>query len=706
MIVRGLSFVFGVAALAVTGIAQAAATAPAPEPRPGSSTPVAVGSVPLPQARPAGIGGLSPSDAAWRTTLAFAGAGDWDKAAAVRGRGKDPSLEALYQWTRLRDGDQPTSFAAIERFLHDHPGWPDEATLVARGEELMTGDVSLARRLAWFDRHPPRSTQGRIAHLEAVAKTADAATAQALARETWRHIELGKRDETLFLNRYGKHLRQIDHIERLDEMLWRGHSGAARQAMDHVPDGWRKLADARLRLRYKQAGVDDAIRRVPKDLQDNPGLHYERLRWRRQAGMEIGARELMFEAPPSAEFAALWWRERAWHIREALDDGRIQDAYLLAASHNQRSGAPFADAEWLAGWIALRFLNKPQDALRHFTQLHGNVSTPISSGRAAYWAGRAAEALGNPDAAREWYARGAAFQTTFYGQLAAARIGAKRIALPDPAAPDAAARAAFAANDEVRAARALLRLRLDGTARLFLRHLAVASDDIDRSALIAEMAADAGELGTAVFTARRAATGRMILPALGYPLLDPLPTTGPEPAFVHAIIRQESSFETTAISRVGARGLMQLMPGTAEMTAKSIGLEYDLGSLIARPDYNVRLGSTYLKQMVDRFNGHYIKAIAAYNAGPGRVVSWVKANGDPSDPSVDVIDWIERIPFSETRNYVQRVLEALHVYRERLANHHDQATALAALSPSAQKVWCVYSCGVLLDNQQAALKRN
>ncbi|SDF15078.1 lytic transglycosylase domain-containing protein [Thalassobaculum litoreum] len=706
MIARGLSFVFGVAALAWTGTVLAAATAPAPELRPGSAAPVAAGAVPVPMPRPDGLAGLSRSDAAWRTTLAFAGSGDWAEAAAVRGRDRDPSLEALFQWTRLRDGNQPTTFAEIERFLHDHPGWPDEATLVARGEELMGSDIGLARRLEWFAKHPPRSTRGRLAHLEAVARTGDAAAVETLARETWRHIELGKRDETLFLNRYGKHLRQIDHIERLDEMLWRGHSGAARQAMDHVPDGWRKLADARLRLRFKQASVDDAIRRVPKDLQDDPGLHYERLRWRRQAGMAIGAREMMFAAPPSSEFAALWWRERAWHIREALDDGKLEDAYLLAASHNQRSGAPFAEAEWLAGWISLRFLDRPTDALRHFTQLHGNVSTPISSARAAYWAGRAAEVLGNPDAAREWYARGAAFQTTFYGQLAAARIGAKRISLPVPAAPDAAVRAAFLADDEVQAARALLRLRMDGTARLFLRHLAVSSDDIDRSALIAEIAAEAGELGTAVFTARRAATGRMILPALGYPLLDPIPTQGPEPAFVHAIIRQESSFEATAISRVGARGLMQLMPATAQATAKSIGLEYDLGSLIARPDYNVRLGSTYLKQMVDRFDGHYIKAIASYNAGPGRVAAWVRAHGDPSDPSVDVIDWIERIPFSETRNYVQRVLEALHVYRERLANDHDQTTAMAALAPGAQKVWCVYSCGVLLDRQQAALKRN
>lgn len=706
MNVRGLPIIFGAAVLAMASAVHAEGAAPAPKQRPAKAAPVSATGVPEPVMRPDRLTGLSASDAAWRTTLSFANSGDWDKALKGRGRQRDDQLEALFEWMRLRDGGQPTAFAAIERFVHDHPNWPDEATLVARAEQLISDDVSLSRRQEWFAKHPPRTTDGRLAQLAVIARIGDEAALQATVRETWRHIELGKRDEANFLALYGKHLREIDHIERLDEMLWRGHAGAARQAMDHVPAGWKKLADARLRLRYRQAGVDAAVKRVPADLQDDPGLHYERLRWRRLAGMRAGARDLMFQAPRSDEFVGLWWRERAWHIREALDDGNLEDAYQLAASHSQRSGGPFAEAEWLAGWIALRFLDRPQDALRHFSQLHANVSTPISSGRAAYWAGRAAEAIGNPEEARVWYERGAAFQTTFYGQLAAARIDAKHIMLPEPATPDAAARAAFDADDEVRAAKALIRLRMDRLARLFLRHLAVGSEDTDRSALIAETAASAGELGTAVFTARRAAVGRMILPSLGYPLLDPIPTEGPEPALVHAIIRQESSFEATAVSRVGARGLMQLMPATAKQTAQSIGLDYDLGSLIARPDYNVRLGSTYLKQMVHRFDGHYIKAIASYNAGPHRVVTWVREHGDPSDPSVDVIDWIERIPFSETRNYVQRVLEALHVYRDRLANDHDQATALASLEPGAQKVWCVYSCGVLLDRQQAALKRN
>ncbi len=710
MFVRGLPVLALGAMVALAGVLAvrpvSAQPAPKPQPRPASATPVAAGVVAIPENRPAGLSGLSVSDAAWRTALAFAAAGDWDRARATPGRERDGDLEALFAWIRLRDDTQPTTFDAVERFLSAHPGWPGEADLVARAERLITDEIPLSRRLAWFNEHPPRTSEGQLARLAALAAAGDENALAPAVRETWRRIELGRRAERQFLAEFGHLLNETDHIERLDGLLWRGRAGAARQALEHVPEDWRRLADARLRLRFRQAGVDAAVQRVPAALQNDPGLHYERLRWRRRAGLRTGARELMFEAPPSEAFVHLWWRERAWHIREALDDGNLEDAYLLAASHMQRSGGPFAEAEWLAGWIALRFLNRPRDALRHFGQLHANVSTPISSARAAYWAGRAAEALDDRPEAEAWYARGAAFQTTFYGQLSAARLGATRIALPEPATPDDGARAAFAADQRVRAAAALLRLRLDRPARRFLRHLAVESEDLDRSALIAEMAARAGESGTAVYTARRAAVGRMILPEIGYPLLSATPPGGPEPALVHAIIRQESSFETTAISRVGARGLMQLMPATARATARSIGIDYDLGSLIARPDYNVRLGSTYLKRMVERFDGHYIKAIAAYNAGPSRVERWVKAHGDPSDPRVDVIDWIERIPFAETRNYVQRVLEALHVYRSRLADDHDQATTLAGLESGAQKVWCVYSCGVLLDRQQAALERD
>ena len=703
-----LAFAMAVLGLTAFPDSQVKASAvPVPIARPdtgGPSVRQVSAAIPLPIARPLRIAGLaSPSDAAWRTTLTFAERGAWKRALAVTGRKPDPALEAVMTWLSLKDNSRRATFDEVETFLDRNPGWPEERILVERAEHLMPEDLPLGRQIAWFAKHPPRTADGELRRLAALAASAEPGTLVQAVRETWRRIEIGRRDERAFLKAYGQHLRERDHIERLDRMLWLGRTGAARRTMKFVPEGWKRLADARLRLRYRKAGVDAAIKRIPQELRGDPGLHYERLRWRRKAGLRSSAREMLFDAPPSDQFKRLWWRERSWHVREAIETGELDDAYLLAASHIQRSGGPFAEAEWLAGWIALRFLDRPQDALRHFGQLHANVSTPISSGRAAYWAGRASEALGDSAGARTWYERGARFQTTFYGQLAAARIGVDRIELPSPPRPGPDARAAFDGDGRVRAAGALLRLRLDDLSRPFLRHLARASEDIDRSALIADLAGRNGQTDTAVFAARRAALARMILPALGYPTVGPFAGPGPEPALVHAIIRQESSFETTAVSRVGARGLMQLMPATAKETARGLGRTYRRDALLTDPDYNIALGRAYLQRLITRFDGHYVLAIAAYNAGPGRVVRWIREHGHPKDPGVDVIDWIERIPFAETRNYVQRVLEALHVYRRRLEGDPVQRLAAAATDADARKLWCVYACGVLMDRRQAQL---
>ncbi|GHD48708.1 lytic transglycosylase [Thalassobaculum fulvum] len=709
----GRSLTVRVAAVAVAlalpgGPAVAKTTVPQPVPRPVAASPTpdtrSADAPPLPTARPLHAEGrLPPGDSAWRTTLAFAEDGDWAAALAVPGRTDDAELASVLTWLTLLDDGRPADFAAIAEFLTAHPNWPGEYQLELRAERLMPGTIPASARVLWFRTHPPRTTEGRLAYLDALATTGATDTLVPEVRRAWRELDLGNKALKDFLDRYGKHLRPVDHQDRLDEMLWRGKAAAATRTLPLVSDGWRRLADARIRLREGRGGVDRAIEAVPVELRDDPGLLYERIRWRRQRGMVTGARDLLFEAPPKPEFEALWWRERSWHIREALDAGNAEDAYLLAASHVQRGGVAFAEAEWLAGWIALRFLDRAEDALRHFRVLYENVSTPISLGRAAYWAGRAAEALGDAATARAWYGRGAEQPTTFYGQLAAARLGATEIALA-PSAPVSEADARrFHARDLVRATEALIRIDRRKLAERFLRTLAYQASSEADSLAVARLAARSGYTSAAVYAARRAARGGASLIEIGYPILDPLPDDSPEPALVHAIIRQESGFDADAVSRVGARGLMQLMPGTAKQTARTAGVEYDLGSLIADPNYNVRLGRTYLNEMIARFNDQYVLAIAAYNAGPHRVNQWIARYGHPASPDVDVIDWIEKIPFSETRNYVQRVLEGLHVYRGRLPRAPAYAETAGGWRPQA--VWCVYSCGVLLDGQQAALPR-
>ncbi|MEQ8397031.1 lytic transglycosylase domain-containing protein [Thalassobaculum sp.] len=659
---------------------------------------------PRPTPRPAHAPGrLPPGDSAWRTALAYAESEDWSLALAVPGRPKDPELSAVLNWLSLLDTKRPTDFATVAEFLTQHPGWPGETQLELLAERLMPANLPASTQVVWFQAHRPRTGTARLAYLEALREVGPSDAFVAEIRKAWRELELGEKSQKDFLIRFGNHLRPIDHQERMDEMLWRGQSDDVDRMMPLVPEGWRRLATARLRLRFSRAGVDEAVNAVPESLRNDPGLLYERIRWRRQKGLTTGARELLFDAPRNQEFEALWWRERSWHIREALDQGNPKDAYLLAASHIQRGGVAFAEAEWLAGWLALRFLDQPSDALKHFQTLYENVSTPISRSRAGYWAGRAADALLAEADARQWYARGAEHATTFYGQLAAARLGATEIALIPTPPVDPLKVKNFRSRSLVKATEALIRVDRRKLAERFLRTLAYRASDEDESLMITEMAARRGYISASVYAARRAARSGATLIDLGYPLLNPVPDSPPESALVHAIIRQESGFDVDVVSRAGARGLMQLMPGTAKQTARAVGVSYDLGSLVTDPDYNIVLGRAYLNEVIQRFGGHYVLAIAAYNAGPHRVDQWIARHGHPASPDIDVIDWIEKIPFSETRNYVQRVLEGLHVYRGKLPQ--DPAVDALPADWRPQAVWCVYSCGVLLDRQQAALTK-
>ncbi|EDP66190.1 Soluble lytic murein transglycosylase and related regulatory protein [alpha proteobacterium BAL199] len=661
---------------------------------------------PRPTPRPASAPGrLPPGDSAWRTTLAYAESGDWSLALAVPGRSKDPELSAALSWLNLLDAKRPTDFATVAEFLTQHPNWPGETQLELQAERLMPASLPASTRVVWFQAHRPRTGTARLAYLDALREVGPSDAFVAEIRKAWRELELGEKSQKEFLIRFGNHLRPIDHQERMDEMLWRGLSDDVDRIMPLVSADWRKLATARLRLRYSRAGVDEAVNAVPDSLRNDPGLLYERIRWRRQKGKTTEARELLFDAPRNPEFEALWWRERSWHIREALDQGNPKDAYLLAASHIQRGGIAFAEAEWLAGWLALRFLNHPSDALRHFRTLYENVSTPISRSRAAYWAGRAADALLDQTDARLWYALGAEHATTFYGQLAAARLGATEIALTPTPPVDPRKIKDFRSRSLVKVTEALMRIDRRKLAERFLRTLAFRASDEDESLMITEMAARRGYVSASVYAARRAARSGATLIDLGYPLLNPIPDLPPESALVHAIIRQESGFDVDVVSRAGARGLMQLMPATAKQTARAVGVDYDLGSLVTDPNYNIVLGRAYLSEVIERFGGHYVLAIAAYNAGPHRVDQWIARHGHPASPDVDVIDWIEKIPFSETRNYVQRVLEGLHVYRGKLPQGPTVDALPADSDWRPQAVWCVYSCGVLLDHQQAALTK-
>lgn len=619
--------------------------------------------------------------------LELAGKSAWTALSRLDRSPREASLETVLTWMRLEDPSARADFSEIADFLADRRAWPRRRNLVRRAEQLMTGDEPLAARLAWFTGNPPISGDGYLKWIAALKETGDAAAVAKAARKTWSHARFTASQQKQFLREYHGSLGPDDHWRRMDRLLWLGATGPARAMMRLVTPDQRRLAQARLHLRAMSAGVDGAVKRVPMALQSDPGLIYERLRWRHRKGLKDEALELLWDSPETPEFETLWWKERSRQVRYALDSGRLEDAYLLAAGHAQRKGATFADAQWHAGWIALRYRDKATEAAGYFTDLHTRVKTPISQARAAYWAGRALESSGAETAAQHWYARAALHQTTFYGQLAARKVPSSIQRLPSAPTPEAAIPTSDGIRELVEIAVALSEIKREKLARGFFREAARAAMSRDEAVWIAATARSLGYLDIGVYTARRAARSGHILSDAGYPLIDVPRQDAPEPALTLAVIRQESGFDEAARSRVGALGLMQLMPATARNVSQSLNIPYGHGRLTVDPDYNMRLGSRYLKTQIDRFGGEYVLALAAYNAGPHRVERWLKERGDPRTGAVDMIDWIERIPFAETRNYVQRVLEAMQVYRLRLGSP-ETGWSTASASPAMRPEGC------------------
>ncbi|MBM7069365.1 lytic transglycosylase domain-containing protein [Actibacterium sp. 188UL27-1] len=592
--------------------------------------------------------------------------GDWSDARQSAQAGGQVA-EDIVTWHMLRKGRG--SFVEYSDFLERNADWPGLALMRTQGEGSIPRNGQAEAVIAWFGDRVPETGAGVLRLIEAYRKTDQDGDAQALAVLAWHTMTVTAATEAELLGLYPDLLKR-HHTARLDDLLWRNERTAARRMFPRVSADLRLLAEARLGLRADAPGVDGLIQKVPKPLQADPGLAWERFNWRVRKGRHDAAMDLLAERSTSARDLgrpAMWANWRRIYARRVLRDGDPADAYAIASQNYLLDGSNFSDLEWLSGYIALRFLEDPELALFHFDRFRGAVRTPISLGRAGYWQGRAHRALGDADKAREAFAFGAQYQTSYYGQLSADTLGLPLdlSAKGDEAFPDLQG-SSLANSTVLQAGQLLYAAGERDLAERFLTHL-VEQRPREEAGQVGAVTLDLGDPHIALMVAKRAARDGNVLHAAYFPIHELANRKLPvDPALALAIARRESEFNPVVVSPVGARGLMQVMPGTARDVARDLKIDYNLSRLTADPAYNVRLGTAYLDDLIDTFGDAPVLVAAGYNAGPGRPVRWIEELGDPRSAGVDPVDWVEMIPFRETRNYVMRVTESIRIYQARL----------------------------------------
>lgn len=610
--------------------------------------------------------------------------GAWDVAYALAG--PDAVARDLVTWMRLRAGEGV--LADYTAFLAARPDWPGQDGLRAAAERSIEKGAAPEAVLAFFADRGPETGEGAVRLAEARFASGNPDAARAGLVEVWLTAGLDENGVAAFMDAFPDVVAP-HHAARADMLLWRWRVSDARLLLDHLDDDQAALVAARIAFIRKSGNAEALARAVPVRLRDDPGLAYDRFNWLADRGERTLAVELLVERSKSAAALGVPWRWASWRrtlARWEMREGNAELAYALATSHHLEDGADYADLEWLAGYLALTYLDDPARALEHFQRFDAAVSTPISKGRAGYWLGRAYEALDDPISARGAYVAAARHQTAFYGLLAAERAGL-------PLDPGLAGGEVFGdwqagtllEDDRARAALMLMGGGERGLAVLFLRDLA---EDLDRDGLgqLGQLLLEMEEPFFALLIAKVGVARGEVVTDFLFPLHGLARQDWPvDRALALAIARQESEFRTDAGSPVGAMGLMQLMPATAREVAGELDLPFSRDRLISDWEYNATLGTRYLANLEAEFGPSPVMIAAGYNAGPSRPRQWISARGDPRLGEMDPVDWIEHIPFRETRNYVMRVTEAIPVYQARLSGETGEI-AFEALLRGAKPV--------------------
>ena len=586
--------------------------------------------------------------------------------------GLDRVEQKIVDWYLIRVGVGDLSAAAITQFAIANPTWPEPELFRRRAEQALERENPGPELVIQaFQGSHPYSVRGRMMLARAYLSLGKTAEAKTQIRAAWLDTSLTDQDEATIATEFKSLMSLEDFKARMDLALFTNHTADAVRIAKHMSPDYEKLAAARMAIDKNSPDAARLIAAVPASLTNDPAYIFGRAQFARRQEHWQEAAQYLLKGPKDPRLMVSpdqWWEEKRIVSRKILDMGNAKLAFEIVDGHMGSTPANQAEAEFHEGWYAFRYLNQPRVGLVHFAKVAEASSKPVTRARAFYWMGRASEA-GAGGSARDYYTHAAEFGFTFYGQMARAKLGMTDLGLNRTVTPTSADRAAIEHDDRFAALEKFNAMGRKDLATPFYKYMAESLPTAGQVAVLIDMAEKQGWYTFAVTAGKAAAQRGLDMQALAFPvrgLPSDIDTSGLEKALAFAITRQESEFNQADVSTAGATGIFQVMPDTGKDAAKMLHIPYDKNAWKTDPRYNVKLGTAYVNNLVKNYDGNYVMAIAGYNAGPGRIHEWVQVYGDPRSADIDIVDWMERIPFSETRNYVQRVLENLQVYRFRL----------------------------------------
>ena len=593
----------------------------------------------------------------------------WERVSSIKKNLKDEDALNLIDWVRYYNGASDLIFTDYVNYIIKNNNWPEIDNIKLKAESKIRFSDSASDIINFFKENDVQSGIGKIYLGNAYVSIGKKDKGIKLIREGYIEGSFGKTEQKQIVIKFKSFLDIEHHKKRISNLLWNKQYRTAQRLIKYVDKDYQKLYEARIGLISFAGGVDQLIANVPNQLRNDSGLVHDRINWRIKKKKFSSALSLLQEINKNSsaelERPDKFWKLKNYSIRKLIDEHRYDEAYRLSINHGLKSNADIAAAEWLAGWLSFSFLNDPATASLHFRNIYDISSRPISKARGSFWLARSYKELNKNEMAQEWFLESSKYNFTFYGQLANQYLGEQSQFIVNSYPETIDVNNPNSEMIEVyRAIYLLDELEEFKIMKKFIWSIA-RSDNTEERLRIAKLAKKLSRNDFAVQAGKFIYYDTLLLAPESFPSVQK-PKFGkiifPSQPFIHSVIRQESQFDPKAGSYAGAKGLMQLMPYTAKKLSKGLNLKYSKSRLTSDPEYNVILGSAYLDELLSKYDGSYILTLAAYNAGSSRVTRWIARYGDPRTNDIDPVDWIELIPFKETRNYVQRVMENLQVY--------------------------------------------